>query len=307
MTQVLPAPPMPNWLERMLPFDRYAVELEGHRMHVIETGRGLPVLMLHGNPTWSFLYRKVAAALRGEPLRLILPDLIGLGFSDKPGSAFHHLETHGRIVAGLVDSLDLRELLFVGHDWAGPIGGCALARQPERVAGIIVLNTVLGPPKPNFRPTAFHRFANRPIISDIAFRLFSFPQRALHMAQGDPRSIRGDVARAYRYPLRGLRNNAAPLALARMVPTTMQHESIAPLQACEAFIRGFKGPAAIVWGDRDPVLGRLKHRIQELLPHASLTSTAAGHFLQEEVPDAIAEAIVSVARQTRASADQRAT
>jgi haloalkane dehalogenase len=292
---------MPYWLERMLPFERYALQLDGHRMHVMEVGNGMPVLMLHGNPTWGFLYRKVAAALRGEPLRLIMPDLIGLGFSDKPGSAFHHLETHARIVASLVDSLDLRALLLVCHDWAGPIGGCALARRPERVAGIVVLNTVLGPPKPGFRPTAFHRFANRPVVSDIAFRLFRFPQRALHKAQGDPRSIHGDVARAYRYPLRGLRNNAAPLALARMVPTTMQHESIGPLQSCEAFIKSFKRPAAIVWGDKDPVLGRVKHRIQELLPQASLTSTAAGHFLQEEVPDPIAEAIVSIARQIRSA------
>ena len=302
MTQILPAPPMPYWLERILPFERYTVRLDGHRMHVMETGNGVPVLMLHGNPTWGFLYRKVAAALRGEKLRLIMPDLIGLGFSDKPGSSFHHLDAHARLLGGLIDALDLHQLVFVAHDWGGPIGGCALASRAHRVGGIVVLNTVLGPPKPDFRGTAFHRFSNRPIVSDIAFRLFGFPLRALHKVQGDPGTIQGETARAYRYPLRGLRNNAAPLALARMTPTNMQHESIAPLRVCEAFIKGFKGPAAIVWGDRDPVLGRVKRRIQELLPHASLTSTAAGHFLQEEVSDAIAKAIANVGRQSQTPA-----
>src|SRR5688572_5702211 len=104
----LPAPPLPDWLAKMLPFERYLVPVDGYRLHVMETGAGTPVVMLHGNPSWGFLYRKVAAALAGEPLRIILPDLLGLGLSDKPRDPrVHTLEMHARLIARLHDALGL--------------------------------------------------------------------------------------------------------------------------------------------------------------------------------------------------------
>jgi haloalkane dehalogenase len=268
-----------------------------------------PVLLLHGNPTWGFLWRKVVAELlapaEGEPanLRLIMPDLVGLGFSDRPGAAAHTLEAHARWIGGVIDGVALAgpgghdRLVFVGQDWGGPIGLAALADRPERLAGLVVLNTAAGPPKPGFRPTTFHRFARMPVISTLAFRLLGFPQRALHTVQGDPGSIRGEVARAYRYPLRGWSRNAAPLALARMVPDSLDHPSVPALRRCHELVEGFDGPAAIVWGERDPILGRLLARIERVLPRAEVTRTRAGHFLQEEVPREIAGAIRSVAER----------
>ncbi len=295
----LPAPALPPWLDRMLPFERYSLRTGRYRMHVMESGHGRPVLLLHGNPTWGFLYRKVAAQLEGEPLRLIMPDLIGLGLSDKPQSAREHaLERHAGWVGALIDALDLRDLVFVGQDWGGPIGLRALADRRERLGGLVILNTVVGPPRPGFRPTAFHRFARMPVLSDVAFRLVGFPQIALHLAQGDHSSIRGDVARAYRYPLRRVRDRVAPLALARMVPDSQRHPSIAGLRVCQELVESFDGPTAIVWGDRDPVLGRVRRHIERSMPAARVSATAAGHFLQEEVPMAIAAAIRDVASRS---------
>jgi pimeloyl-ACP methyl ester carboxylesterase len=294
-----PAPPLPDWIARQLPpgLRRFRVDVGGYRMHVVEAGQGRPVLMLHGNPAWSFLYRKVAAAMAGDELRLVMPDLIGLGFSDRPRSASEHtLEAHARWLGALVDGLELRDLVYVGHDWGGPIGLLALADRPELASGLVILNTVVSPPRAGFRPTRFHRFSRVPLISDVAFRLLGYPQNSLHRAQGDPGSIRGDVARAYRYPLRRLRDNAAPLTLARMVPDGRPgHPSLAPLERVQAFVTSFAGPVAIVWGDRDPVLGRALRRIEALLPDATVTHTQAGHFLQEEVPEDIAAAIRTVA------------
>src|SRR5262245_57006124 len=116
----LPAPELPAWLARLLPpFLRYLTAVDGHRIHVLGSGAGRPVLLLHGNPTWGFLYRKVAAELAGAPLRLIMPDLVGLGLSDKPRElAFHSLEQHGRIVGQLIDQIlgelaPTEQLLFV--------------------------------------------------------------------------------------------------------------------------------------------------------------------------------------------------
>lgn len=285
---------MPPWLTAMLPHDvqRYCVDVGSYRMHVMERGSGRPVLLLHGNPTWGFLYRKVAAALSQEPLRLIMPDLIGLGFSEKPRRlAEHQLEHHGAWIGALIDTLDLQGLVFVGQDWGGPIGLHTLRERAGRVAGMVILNTVVGPPRDSFRPTTFHRFSQMPVLSDLAFRVAGFPQNVLAMAQGDRRSIRGRVARAYRYPLRHIRDRIAPLGLARMVPDSNQHGSIPALRACEDFVRTYQGPAAIVWGERDPILGRALGRVQAMFPQAPVTRTRAGHFLQEEVPDDIAAAI----------------
>jgi haloalkane dehalogenase len=136
-----------------------------------------------------------------------------------------------------------------------------------------------------------------PVLSDLAFRVGGFPQNLMAMTQGDRRSISGKVARAYRYPLRHIRDRIAPLALARMVPDSQQHHTIAALRACEDFVRAYQGPAAIVWGERDPILGRVLGRIQAMFPQAPVTRTRAGHFLQEEVPDDIAAAIRLVASQ----------
>ena len=296
----LPAPPLPDWLAAMLPFERSVVEVTGHRLHVMESGRGRPVLMLHGNPSWGFLYRKVAQALAGEPLRCVMPDLFGLGLSDKPrDAAAHSLAAHARAIAELVERLDLRDLVLVLQDWGGPIGLRALADMPERVRGVVLMNTVVGPPRAGFRPTWFHRLARVPVLSEVTFRGLGAVERGMAVAQGDRRSIRGEVARAYRWPLRRMRDRAAPLALARMVPHTLEHPSVPDLERCQAFITGFSGPVAVVWGDRDPVLGRARRHLERLLPAATVTRTEAGHFLQEEVPDAIAAAIAQVVAAAR--------
>ncbi len=298
MTMMSP-PSIPNWIETMLPAGnrRIAVNVGDHqRIHVMEVGEGFPVLMLHGNPTWGFLYRKIMEQLSGENLRCIAPDLIGLGFSTKPGRIHEHtLENHAAWLGAFIDQLNENGLILVIQDWGGPIGMRALADRPHLLKGLVVLNTAIMPPKSDFKPTAFHRFSNMPVISDIVFRLFHFPQTILHKVQGDPESIKGNVAKAYQYPLKKYTDNLAPLALARMVPGSLTHPSVAGLQKCRALAESFKGPVEIVWGKKDPILGRVLPRIKALLPQANVTETNAGHFLQEEVPDQIAEAIVRVA------------
>ena len=273
-------------------FTRTVIPTPEGRLHVMTCpGEGRPVLMLHGNPTWGFLYRKVVRELTGTSLRMVVPDLLGLGLSERIAPEDHTLEKHGRAIASLVATLDLRDMIFVGQDWGGPIGLWAMAQTPERVRGLVILNTVVCPPRIGFRPTLFHRFGRVPLLSDLVFRGLGFPLGWLHTAQGDRSSIRGATARAYRWPFVYDRDNSAILALTRMVPNNQKHPSIPGLQAVEAFVRGFRGPSGIVWGDKDPVLARAFRRTHAALPHAKVWHTAAGHFLQEEVPDVIAAAI----------------
>jgi len=295
-----PAPDLPDWLAPMVDqFDRYLVDVDGgfEFMHVMEVGEGRPVLMLHGNPTWGFLYRKVAQELLGESLRLIMPDLVGFGFSSRPSEGFHDLDNHAQCVGELIEALNLEDLIFVGQDWGGAIGTLALADEPERITGLVLLNTAVTPPKPGFNPTFFHRLAQAPLVSDLLFKGLGYPQNNLNLGQGEKGSITGDVARAYQYPLRTWAGRGAVLAMARAVPDSLEHESVPLLARCQEFVGGFTGPAAIVWGDRDPVLAKLKNRTARLLPQATVTSTPAGHFLQEQVPAEIVAAIRNVARE----------
>lgn len=281
---------IPDWLAAELPFEHHTERLRGLEMHWMTHGAGRPVLLVHGNPTWGFLWRKVATRLDG--FRVVMPDLIGLGLSQKVGADWHTLDNHLEQLGALVDHLDLRDVIVVVQDWGGPVGTGAFLGREDRIGGLVVLNTVLGPPKPGFKATAFHRFSQMRPLADIAFKTLEFPQRALWSAQGDRSSIGRLETRAYRWPLQ--KNREAPLALARMVPDSMDHPSVAPLTRVAGLIEAYDGPAAIVWGDRDPVLGRLKKRICRALPQATLTETQAGHFLQEEVPDEIAAAIRAV-------------
>jgi haloalkane dehalogenase len=155
---------------------------------------------------------------------------------------------------------------------------------------------VLVPERP--RTTWFHRFSRIPLVSDFVFRALGFPQNILHRVQADPSSIRGDVAVAYRWPLRRWTDRIAPLALGRMVPNRPGHPTVAALKAGETWIRSFEGPLELVWGVNDPIIGRSLRRHERALPQATITRTPAGHFLQEEVPDEIAQAIRRAAERS---------
>jgi pimeloyl-ACP methyl ester carboxylesterase len=292
-------PELPAWLAAMLPFKRRVVPLHGgEQIHCIDHGdAAAPVaFMVHGNPTWSFLWRKVIALL--PELRCVAPDLLGLGLSTKlPKLSDHTVDRHADALAEVIVALDLRKIVLVGQDWGGALGVATAARVPERVAGVVLANTaVLLPARP--RGTFFHRFARMPVVSDLAFRGLGFPQIWLGSAQGDRKSISGEVARAYRWPLRRFSDRIAPLALARMVPDGPDHRSVPALQHGESWVKGFYaggGPMALVWGERDPILGRALRKHTEAFPNAPVTRTQAGHFLQEEVPDELAHAIREVA------------
>jgi haloalkane dehalogenase len=303
---VIDAPHLPGWIERRFPagLKRRLVDVGGVRMHVASwPAAGPTVVLLHGNPSWSFLWRKVVAELAGDGFNLIAPDLIGLGLSDKPRDpAAHQLSAHGVWLGSLLDELAPGPLYFVGQDWGGPIGLHALATRLPRLRGLVLANTVIGPPRPGFKPTGFHRFARLPVVSDLVFRGLGFPQIAMTAVQGDRTSLVGRDALAYWWPLRHLRDRAAPLALARMVPDSPDHVSIPALERCLAAAKRFAGPTALVWGTRDPILGTVINHLERELPAADVTRTDAGHFLQEEVPGPIADAIRRVVARGEAAA-----
>lgn len=291
---------LPDFIERALPPGRreHMLAVGDERMHVMEWGPpgGRAVVLVHGNPTWGFLWRKVVAAVqaRQPALRLVVPDLVGLGLSSRPPASAYTLANHGRWLGEALDQIVPGPLVLVAQDWGGPIGLRAMSDRRARLRGLVLGNTAVGPPSPTFKPTLFHRLSQMPVVSDLLFRGLGFPLGVLHMTQGDRRSIRGDVARAYRWPLRSVGSRVAPLALARMVPDSLSHPTVPELAICEQVFVDSKVPVALVWGTKDPILGRVVSHAARLRPDATVVRTQAGHFLQEEVPDALAQAILEV-------------
>ncbi len=288
------APPLPRWLASEMPFHRRMATVYGRKIHFVDHGSGVPVLLMHGNPTWSFLWRKVIRELDG--FRVIAPDLLGLGLSDKLlRTREHRLSAHIGAISALVEALDPSDLILVGQDWGGPVAAGVGERNRDRVRGMVWANTAVVRPRRPLVTKPFHRFSQLPLISDLVFRGLNFPVPFLHSAQGDRRSIGRFERRAYRWPLRRIRDRSAPLGLARMVPNNEDHPSTAVMDRVGAWVESWEGPAALVWGLRDPILGRGLKRHKAVLPQATVTETQAGHFLQEEVPFELADAIRAVA------------
>ena len=279
-----------------LPFNRRVFSDTGHDMHFIDHGEGPAVLLLHGNPTWCYLWRKVIRILVGENLRIIAPDLVGLGLSSKPRNlATHTLDFHAERISNLIRALDLDDLTIAGQDWGGPIVAVAAARNAERIRGAVFANTGIRAPVKPPRVTAFHKLSHRPVISDLVFRVFNYPVKKMHLVQGDRSSIGRAERRAYLYPLRAFADRAAPLALARMVPIRLESPAVRTLREADDWARSFKSPVKLVWGRRDPILGRTLYPMKKLFPDAEVTETGAGHFLQEEVPEELATALCEIA------------
>jgi haloalkane dehalogenase len=195
----------------------------------------------------------------------------------------------------LVQALDLHNVILVGQDWGGPIGAAMAAREESRIQAALFANTILLAPRQPHPLSTFHRLSHIPVLSELLFRGLNFPMPILRRVQGDRRSIDQIAMRAYRYPFPRWRMRAAPLALARMVPRQLDHPSMAGLREGEHWARQFDRPVRLVWGMRDPILGRALPIMQELFAQAQVTQTSAGHFLQEEVPGIIADAILGLA------------
>ncbi|MEM7124714.1 MAG: alpha/beta fold hydrolase [Chloroflexota bacterium] len=275
----------------------YLVEVEpGIKIHVLEVGSGYPVYMQHGAPTNGLLYRKVVNELPLDQFRIIMPTMVGLGFSSKVPASQHTVDNHIRWINGTLKQLALNELIYVGHDWGGPIGMGALARTPALLKGAVILNTAFGAPtEPRTLSTPL-RIIKTPIVGEILFEgiLSIFGQLA--GAQADPESLSADVLELYERPVQESTNSKGPVAIFRMAADGPDHPTAEPLREIDVYIQGLDVPTAIVWGLSDPVLGSRLNEMIGHFPNAHVTETEAGHFLQEEVdvPEAIAAAVQRV-------------
>jgi haloalkane dehalogenase len=289
--------PLPGYAAKYVTdeYKSYFVEVEpGIKVHVLEVGSGFPVFLQHGNPTSGFLYRKVAEALPTDRVRVIMPTLVGLGFSSKVPASEHTLDNHIRWIHGVLEQLRLTELVYAGQDWGGPIGMGALARSPDLLKGAVVLNTGFNAPTEPMDLSRAHATVKTPVVGELLVEVFLSIFERLPQMQGDPDSLPADVVELYARPVEESGNAKAPLAMMRMVTDGPDHRSTPAMREIEAYVQGLDVPAEIIWGMNDPILGRGLPLMKQNFPDAPVTETEAGHFLQEEVPVEIAEALLRV-------------
>lgn len=287
-------------------YSSYFVEVEpGVEVHVLEVGEGYPVYLQHGAPTSGFLYRKVAELLPLDQFRLIMPTMVGLGFSTQVPAEQHTLDNHARWMNEVLDQLDVDELIYIGHDWGGPVGMGALERSPDLLAGAVILNTAFGAPTGpvELNPQLQAILAPLPPETELALSIALFDQ--LPGAQNDPDSLSPDVLDLYRRPIAETQDPlgpVGPLSILRMAATGPEHPTAEVLRAIDTYIAQLDVPAEIVWGTNDPVLGPRLPAMTAAFPNATVTETESGHFLQEEIdsPEAIAAAIQRVLTQIQA-------
>ena len=289
--------PLPIYASNMVDsnYKSYFIEVEqGLKVHVIEAGEGFPVFLMHGNPTSGFLYRKVVEKLPLNKVRVIMPTSLGLGFSSKIPASEHTAENHIYWINNVLKELELKELVYAGQDWGGPIGMGALSLSPGLLKGAVLLNTGFNAPKENADLSPAHALVKTPVIGELLLEvIFSIFER-LKSVQGNPDSWTSEVAELYGRPVYESGNSKAPLAMMRMVPDGPNHQSAPSMRRIEEYVNTLEIPAEIVWGENDPILGRALPIMQQNFPNARLTKTTAGHFLQEEVPNEIAEALIRV-------------
>jgi haloalkane dehalogenase len=294
-------PAMPRWLIDAMPFRRRVATVEGVRLHFVDAGArdaSTTIVLIHGNPTWSFLWRDVIRNLLPRGYRIIAPDLMGFGLSDKPVKVSAHSVTrHVRLMTRLVRGLVGNEapVIMVGQDWGGPIAAGVGSHLGDQLAGMVFGNTAILPPRRPLKPKLFHTFSHLPIISDVVFRGMNFPLPVLAAMQGDPRSIAGLETFAYTWPFVLPWRRTGPLALARMVPNREGHPSLDELDRIGEWVQSWRGPLGLIWGLRDPILGRAFYRHRDAFPQATIIETPGGHFLQEEVPALFADLIHEIA------------
>jgi haloalkane dehalogenase len=284
-------PQQTAWLDRTAyPFTHHTLDVDGGAMHYVDEGSGEPILFVHGSAAWSFVYRNVIRALQPD-YRCIAPDHLGFGLSAKPAHWSYRFADHGRNLAALIDHLGLERFTLAVHDVGGPIGLSYALEHPERVARLLILNTFCwsleGPFALAPRPIA--ALMRSPVGRLFITRFNSELRVLIPLVFGDRRKLTPAVYRQYLAPLARMEDRHGLFAFAEQVFAGSAWCD--ELWARRAALAG--KPAAIVWGMRDPLFGpRFLARWREALPNAEVTTLPqAGHFVPEEEPAAVVQAL----------------
>jgi len=299
---------LPAGLRGQWPYEPRYANVNGWRMHYIDEGKGDPVVLLHGNPTWGFLYRKMIPLLVGSGRRVVVSDMIGFGLSEKPTREdAHSLDGHAANLTALIRGLDLTRITLVCHDWGGPTGLSFAMSNPGRIRALTIMSTWAWP----LPPAEFHRriFPWRMMHAPLVGPYLLGNHRAL-AGRGVYLSVvnREEFARTAQYAYEAVLPDPASRLLTwvwpRWIPLDENARAYERFKWLEQELSRSKLPALIVWGREDEVFdaATFSERFKQMLPHAEGPHLVTGrHFLQEDSGAEIAGLIDSFLKRLDAN------
>jgi cis-3-alkyl-4-acyloxetan-2-one decarboxylase len=275
----------------LYPFEKHWLDLGGLRYHYLDEGRGDPIVAVHGNPTWSFYYRDLVRELRDD-FRVVVPDHIGCGLSDKPGDDAYDYTLTRRIddFSVLMDHLELDGINLVVHDWGGMIGLAWAVRHPERVRRLVILNTAaFHLPKTKALPWQLWLVRNTPVGAVLVRGFNAFSRGAVHVAC-TRKTLSKEVRNAYCAPYDSWGDRIATLRFVQDIPLKPGDPGYDIVSATHARLDLFADrPVLVCWGEKDFVFDH--HFLAEwerLYPQAEIHRFAdCGHYILEDAAEEV--------------------
>ena len=268
-------------------FEPHYAELHGLRLHWVDEGAGQPIVCFHGEPTWSYLYRKMLPPLVAGGNRVICPDYAGFGRSDKPTEqGWYTYDRHVELMSQLLGGLDLRDATVVVQDWGGPIGLRWAMENPDRVARLVILNTGLFTGRVSKGFMAWREFAERNPDLPVGF-----------VVNGATTSeLPDEVVAAYEAPFPTPESKAGAAQFPLIVPISDEMAGAAEMRAVADALSRWDKPALVAFSDSDPVFPfpRAGEAFTSIIPTAGeqVRIEGAAHFVQEDRGDQIADEII---------------
>ncbi|MFC2048704.1 alpha/beta fold hydrolase [Elusimicrobiota bacterium] len=258
------------------------LDVEGQRMHYLDEGEGHPVLMLHGNPTWSFYYRNLVSRL-SKKFRCIVPDHIGCGYSDKPQDYSYNLKTHIENCDYLLKALDISRIDLIVHDWGGAIGMGVAVKDPSRINKITIMNSAA------FRSDSIPvriAICRVPVLGDIIVRRFNlFLGAARYMGTSRPGGLEKPVWKGYLKPYKNYNSRIAIHRFIKDIPLSPSDSSYSLLKEIEEKLKSLSGkPVLFAWGCKDFCFtDKFLDRWLDFFPNGkAVRFPEASHFVLED-------------------------
>lgn len=271
----------------LYPFTSNTLDLDSYKYHYLDEGQGDPLLMVHGNPTWSFYYRNLILEFK-KSYRCVVPDHMGMGKSDKPQNYSYTLSQHIDNLEALVDKLGLSDITLVVHDWGGAIGMGFAVRQPQKIKRLVLFNTAAF--LSDKIPIRL-RLCRLPGFGVVAIRGFNaFALAAITMACKNKERMTDQVRAGYLAPYNNFTNRIANLRFVQDIPMTPDAPSYSVIKNIEDNLSQFASlPIMIAWGAKDFVFNKsFLKKWQEIFPDAEVHWIPdAGHYVVEDAHERI--------------------
>ena len=279
-------------MNSLYPFESHFLDLNGLKYHYLDEGSGDPVVMVHGNPSWSFYYRNLVSALK-ESYRTIVPDHIGCGLSDKPDDSDYPYTLKQRVddLEALLDNLDIRKnITLVVHDWGGMIGMAYATRHPDRIARLVILNTgAFHLPKMKKLPLSLKICRDTP-LGPFLVQGFNAFARGAAMVGCKRNPMKAELKDAYCSPYDSWNNRRATIRFVQDIPLNPGDPGYDIVSGVEAGLEQFSDrPMTICWGEKDFVFdGHFLAEWQRRFPKAEVHTFAdCGHYILEDAADEV--------------------